>query len=72
MSGSTSFDGVSTARFALDDSAVITADAIGGEIRLRGMFDNACIPNMGSTEIFYFIERLWRERIHCATAVDGP
>ena len=65
------FDGVSTAGFAFDHGVVVTWNAIGRIIRLRGMLDDAGVPDVCGTQFLDFVQRLRCEGFHGSAAIDS-
>ena len=64
-------DGVGRARFAFHDGGVVGPYVEATVIRLRCMLDNACIPDMGSTQFLDFSKCFEGEVGHFTTSVGG-
>ena len=64
-------DGIDGAGLAFDDGAMVAANAEGGVVCLRGMLDDARVPDMGGSQRLDLCQRFGREVCHGAAAIDG-
>ena len=64
-------DSIGRTRFSFYNSRMIWSDVITAIVRLSGMFDDACIPYMRSTQFLDFTKCFESEISHFPTTIGG-
>ena len=62
-------NGVGRASLTFDDGRMVLGDAVGGIVRLRGVADDACKPDMAHAHLPDFLQGAGREVVHLSTSV---
>ena len=62
-------NGVGTARFAFNNIGIVLGDAVGRIIRLAGVFNDACKPDMRTAKTSDLFQSLGCKVLHCSAAV---